>query len=252
VNEQGQGNMAAEPVRKPDIRELVGRAVNTSALKLRQGEGPLDRVAALGAATLAVRLGADRTDVPIATAYAGQKLNGTPIDVRDALHGDLAADLLHVFEGGQLERLPAAINLFAAWIAHRRLFTEFAGVEHEPLRRKYAERALHEWLSPHCAACRGSKKQQRSRTGQWISPQGNMQRNAIFRPCSACDGTGRQASSPPQRMKALGLTREQYDAGRWDQRFSAGLTWLNELLPRRLNRPLTAELERRKRRTQSS
>jgi hypothetical protein len=53
-------------------------------------------------------------------------------------------------------------------------------------------------------------------------------------------------------MKALGLTREQYDAGRWDQRFSAGLTWLNELLPRRLNRPLTAELERRKRRTQSS
>jgi hypothetical protein len=237
---------------RPDIRELVGVAVNTSALKLRQHEGPLDRVAALGAATLAVRLGADLHDVPIATAYAGLMLNGTPIDERDALHGELAADLLHIFEGDQLERLPTAIMLFSAWIAHRRLFSQYAGAEHEQLRRSFAERSLHEWLSPHCMACKGSKKQQRSKTGQWICPRGNMQRNAIYRPCSACHGSGRQPSSPPQRMKALGLTREQYDAGRWDQRFSAAMTWLAELLPRRLNRPLTAELERRKRRTQSS
>jgi hypothetical protein len=48
-------------------------------------------------------------------------------------------------------------------------------------------------------------------------------------------------------MKALGLTREQYDAGRWDQRFSASRTWLNQLLPNRVARVLTAELERRKR-----
>lgn len=241
-----------EPARKPDIRELIGRAVNTSGLTLRQHEGPLDRVAALGAATLAVRLGADRQDVPIATAYAGMKLNGTPIDARDALHGELAAELMHIFEGDQVERLQAATNLFATWIAHRRLFAEYAGVEHATMRLAFAQRAMHEWLSPHCASCKGSKKQQRSKTGQWLTPQGNMQRNAVYRPCSACQGTGRQPSSPPQRMKALGLTREQYDAGRWDQRFSAGITWLSELLPRRLNRPLTAELERRKRRTQSS
>lgn len=235
-----------EPVRRPTVRELVGVAVNTSALKFRStSESPLDRVAALGASTLGVRLGVDREDLPIAASR--QRAYGTEIDVRDALHAELAAELLHLYEGQQLERLPSAINLFARWLMQRRLFAEYLGDEHQALRHAFAERALHEWLSPHCIACRGSKKQQRSRSGQWLAPAGNMQRNAIFRSCSACNGSGAQASSPPQRMKALGLTREQYDTGRWDQKFSAARIWLGDVLRKRITRVLTAELERRKR-----
>lgn len=238
----------AEPMRKPGVRELLGGAVNTSALQFRgAAETPLTRVAALGAATLNVRYGADREDLPVAASKP--VVYGAPVDVRDALHGELAAELLHVYEGQQLDRLPAAIALFGAWIAQRRLFADFIGPEHEQLRRAFAERALHEWLSPHCAACRGSKKQEKSRSGQWLAPRGNMQRNAIYRPCGACHGTGRAPSSPPQRMKALGMSRERYDgAERWDQKFAAAMTWLGGLLPRRLTRVLTAELERRKRR----
>jgi mono/diheme cytochrome c family protein len=202
-------------------------------------------VAALGAATLGVRLGVDREDLPIAASK--HRAYGTEIDMRDALHAELAAELLHLYEGQQLERLPAAIKLFAEWLMQRRLFSEYLGDEHQAMRRAFAERALHEWLSPHCIACRGSKKQQRSRSGQWLAPAGNMQRNAIFRPCSACHGSGAQASSPPQRMKALGLTREQYEAGRWDQKFSAARIWLGDVLRKRITRVLTAELERRKR-----
>ena len=247
-----KGAWMGEAALKPGIRELVGIAVNKSNLTFRAAEGPLDRVAAIGAATLAVRLGADRQDVPIATAYAGMKLNGTPIDERDALHGELAADLLHIFEGQQLERLPTAVTLFSAWIVHRRLFAEYAGAEHAGLRRAFSERALHEWLSWRCEACGGTGKQEMLRNGALVRPRGMMQRNQMLRHCKHCGGRGRKASSPPQRMKALGLTREQYDEGRWDQRFSAAMTWLSELLPRRLTGPLTAELERRKRRTQSS
>jgi hypothetical protein len=41
--------------KKPDIRELVGIAVNTSVLTMKEGqERALDRIAALGAAGLAV------------------------------------------------------------------------------------------------------------------------------------------------------------------------------------------------------
>lgn len=235
-----------DEVKKPSVQELVGSAVNTSALTLAPGqERALDRVAALGSSTLAVRLGVDRDDLPIRAARS--LAYGTEIDVRDALHGDLAAELLHIYAGDQLNRLPAAISLFAKWICHRKLFTEYAGDEHQALRRAFAERALHEWLSCHCIACGGTGREQKLRSGAIVRPQGIMQRNANFQTCRTCDGTGRPPSSPPQRMKALGLTREQYDAGRWDQRFSASRTWLSQLLPNRLARVLTAELERRKR-----
>lgn len=251
TGDKGAGSMG-EAALKPCIRELVGRAVNTSAMKLRQVEGPVDRIAAMGAAGLAIRLGADHSDVPIATAYAGIKLNGTDPDARDVIAGELIPVLWHVRYGGQFDQVPTAIRLFSEWIVHRKLFADCATDAHLALRAAFATRLMHEWLSDRCAACKGSGKQQRSRTGQWICPQGSMQRNATFRACTACNGSRRAPSSPPQRMKALGLTREQYDEQRWDHRFSASFAWLNQLLPNRLTRPLTAELERRKRRTQSS
>jgi hypothetical protein len=234
-----------EPVRKPSMRELIGTAVNASGLQFRAYETPIDRVAALGAATLGVRLGVDRDDLPIAAAKS--LVYGAPIDERDALHGELGAELLHILEGDQLERLPRAIGLFAEWITRRRLFVEYAAAEHLQLRLSFAGRALHEWLSCHCIACGGTGREQKLRSGAIVRPQGLGQRNAVFQQCRTCVGTGRSPSSPPQRMKSLSLTREQYDAGRWDQRFSASRTWLNQLLPNRVARVLTAELERRKR-----
>lgn len=234
-------------VEKPDLRELVGRAVNASGLELHATqERALDRVAALGAAALAVRFGVDRDDLPIAAAPA--LVYGQALDPRDVLVGELAPLLWHIRFGYQYDQRPAGIRLFALWIGYRPLFAEYAGAAHEKLRLSFAERVMHEWLSDRCPGCRGSKKQQRSPTGQWIKPLGAMQRNAVYRPCAVCNGSGRTPVSPPQRMKALGLTREQYDRGRWDQRFNAAIQWLNRLLPKRLQRPLTAELERRKRR----
>jgi len=232
---------------KRDIRELVGIAVNTSGLTMKVNqERALDRIAALGAASLAMRLGVDREDLPIAAAKP--LVYGDELDIRDVLAGELAPVLWHVRFGGQYDQVPAAITLFAGWVSHHRLFAEWKAPEHLRLRLAYAERVMHEWLSDKCTACGGSGKQQRSQGGQWIRPQGLMQRNAIFRTCSACQGTRRPPPSPPQRMKALGLTREEYDSQRWDQRFSAGFHWLNRFLPPRLERALTAELGRRKRR----
>jgi hypothetical protein len=55
-----QGGAMSAVDRKPDIRELVGIAVNTSALDSSElHERAVDRVAALGAAALEVSLGAD-------------------------------------------------------------------------------------------------------------------------------------------------------------------------------------------------
>jgi hypothetical protein len=233
--------------RKPCIRELVGGAVNASHLTLdgRQ-ERALDRVAALGAAALAVRLGADVEDVPIAAAKP--LVYGSEPDVRDVLAGELVPILWHIRYGAQLDLVPKAVGLFAMWVGHRPAFAAYVGDEHLSLRTAFSERSLHEWLSDRCATCGGSKKQQRSSTGRWIKPLGSMQRNATFRPCVACSGSGRAPIRHPERMKALGLTRQQYEEQRWPQRFNAACTWLGELLPSRIVRALTAELERRKRR----
>lgn len=233
-----------EPTRKPDIRELVGVAVNTSALTLKAGhELALDRVAAVGAAALAVQLGADREDVPICAARP--LVYGVALDPRDVLASELIPMLWHIRYGAQFDLVPKAVALFAEWIAYRPAFAEHQDVG---LRRSFAVRVMHEWLSDRCTACAGSKRQQRSRSGAWIRPLGSMQRNATFRPCTACCGSGRAPVRHPERMKTLGLTRAEYDAQHWAQRFTAALGWLNQMLPSRLVRVLTAELERRKRR----
>jgi hypothetical protein len=70
-----------------------------------------------------------------------------------------------------------------------------------------------------------------------------MQRNAVFRQCTACNGSGRSLPSHPERMKLLGLTREQYDQANWPQSFNAAHAWLTSKIWH-LARPLRAELER--------
>lgn len=238
----------SELARKPDLLEQIGIAVNTSALTFAQDghERALDRVAALGAASLAVHLGADLENVPIAGARS--IVYGDALDPRDVIAGRLVPMLLHIRYGGQLGAIPAAVDLFADWIAYRALFSQWAAEEQRPVRVAFSARSIHEWLSDMCTSCGGSGKHERTQGGQWVRPRGSMQRNATFRACDACNGSRRAPVRHSERVKAMGITRQQYDDERWAQRFNSSLQWLNQLLPNRITRSLTAELERRKRR----
>lgn len=238
----------AEPVKRADLREQIGVSVNASVLvtvprkrrtdEATSAETHLDRVAALGMATLSVQTGAARDGVPVAAN------RDRPLDPQNVLAGELSALLWHIRYGGQNGFLPRAIPYLAEWMSYR---PRLAGVERR-LVNALAERAMHEWLSDRCPACGGSGKLERSRTGAWIRPRGSMQRNATFRTCQACSGSRRSPVRHPERMKALGLTREQYEAARWPQHFNAALAWLGKLVAPLIHRALTAELERRKKR----
>lgn len=227
---------------KPDLRELVGSAVNTSALTFAEDhERPLDRVAALGAAALAVTTNADRENVTIAGTR--HQVYGAQLDARDVLTGELGPMLWHIRYGGQHGLVVRAVPLFARWLSERR---SFAGVNDAQLLERFATRALHEWLSDRCLACGGSGKLERTRSGGWIRPRGSMQRNAVFRVCSSCNGTRRATPSHTERTRWLDISRDRYESERWGQRFNAALAGLN-VHAARIHRPLTVELERRKR-----
>jgi len=243
---------------KPGICELVGVAVNSSSLAFSAAEGPLDRVAAVGAAAAEIASGADLQGLTLAAVqqdvyFASADIRdvmldpGTP-DARDVLAAELAPLLWHIDYGRQLELVSRAIPLYARWLRHRRLFAEFTTAEHRALLDRFAARVLDEWISPTCIACGGSGKLERSCSGNWIRPRGSMQRNATFRACTACHGNGRRRPSHGDRARWLQVTNEQYETDRWAQRFNAALTWLPYLVANRLNRPLTAQLERRKKR----
>jgi hypothetical protein len=157
---------------------------------------------------------------------------------------ELGSMLWHIRYGGQHGLVTRAIPIYARWLQGRRAFEQ---CKDAPLIERFAGRALHEWLSDRCAPCGGSGKLERTRAGGWIRPRGSMQRNAVFRVCSACNGTRRASVSHTERVRWLGLTHELYEGERWGQRFNAALAWLS-VHAARIQRPLTAELERRKRR----
>jgi hypothetical protein len=253
-----------ETAEKPDIRELVGVAVNSSRLDASPlCERALDRVAGLGAAALEVSVGADLAGLPIA-AMAGDVYRssvgmrevmldpGTP-DARDQLAGELAPLLWHIRYGAQHGLLPQAIRLYAHWLQTRRLFAAYAGDVHRVFRERFCACVLHEWLSDRCVICGGSGRLEITITGGLIRPRGNMQRNARFTVCrtrhgGGCGGSGRAVPSHTLRAKWLELDRATYEAERWAQKFSAALIWLKQFHAARLYRPLTTQLERRKRR----
>lgn len=241
---------------KPEIQEQLGVAVNSSNLQLGRGEGDLLRVAALGAASLRISTGADLQGLPVAAmapevyrqsvSMADVMLDpGTP-DQRDAIAAELGPMLWHIRFGAQHGMVPKAIGLYARWLRLRPLFREYAA-EGDFLER-FSTRVLHEWLSDRCQPCGGSGKRERTRNGTLIRPRGSMQRNAVFAVCKACHGNGRSAPSHGERARWLNLTMAKYDSERWGQRFNAALIWLSHFHADRVKRPLTAELERRKRR----
>lgn len=241
-----------------DIRELIGSAVNSSRLVIEaRREGPLERVAALGAAALEIAAGADRQNLTIAAmqpevysrsmSKAALMIHVGGLDDRDVIASELGPVLWHVRDGKQEDRVPQAVQLFVLWLRTRPLLAELCTPENSERLKQFATRVMHEWLSDVCPACGGSGKMERSKTGSWIRPRGAMQRNAVFRVCTACNGTRRAAPSHGSRARCIGLTPVEYDDQRWAQRFNAAAIWLGQI-SQRVRRPLTAQLERRRRR----
>lgn len=222
---------------KPEIREQIGVAVNASRLVLENHETAVDRVAALGAATRCVQLGADRVDLPIA-AVEDQHVE------QDYLAGDLGALLWRIRYGQQYELVGQAIELLCRWIGHRRMFAE--SEEATWILEPFAVRLVHEWLSDKCRRCGGTGLLERSGNGGLIMARGRA-RNAAFATCDHCQGTKRAQPSDTERCKALGMPRHWYFKLGWPRRFSTGRAWLDQL-SRRISRPLTEELGRRIRR----
>jgi len=220
------------------LQEQIGTAVNASVLTLRSHETPLERVAALGAATLHVQTGAARLGVPVATVA---HLAPEPADV---LIAKLASSLWHLLHGGQDAELGNAVDLLENWVSGR---ARMAGAD-QKLMRPFAARVLHELLSPCCIACGGGGREELSRSGTLIRPRGSMQRNAVFRVCRTCGGSGRRPASSTERRMALGIDAARYDAERWDRRFEAGRHWCVRLIMPILREPLTVQLERRRKR----
>jgi hypothetical protein len=249
------------PSAKQTLREQIGVAVNTSSLTLRANvETGLERIAGLGAAALAIQHGADRAGLPVAALQAevicrsaGMRtlMQAGPrgLDQQDVIVAELAPTLWHIRYGGQLELVPRAADLFAAWCAYRTRFAALPEAERAERLPRLAIRALHEWLSDRCPASRGCGKQEILRTGQRVQPRGTMQRNAVFRVCEACRGSGRARASQGERARHLGLDRATFERGHWDKHIKACLAWLRTLLITRPDRPLTQQLERRKKRS---
>lgn len=235
--------MKQERAERPGLPEQMGRALNSTQLMHRsERDTAIVQVGALGAAALHIHHGADRQRVPVATVLSNAQHVPDP---QDALAAELAVCLWHIRYAGQFDMVPRAVSLFAQWMAYRGRFDGVA--DRQSLLPRLAARVIHESLSDRCIACGGSGKLERSRTGSWIRPRGSMQRNATFRTCAACDGSRRQAISHTERRVALGITRERYDDERWDAHCKAALTWLDRNIGR-LNRPLTVQLERSKKR----
>lgn len=236
--------------KKPDIRELVGIAVNTSALITRAAETSLDRVAAMGAAALAVSLGADHQGVPVyAAKCVTRDERNWPIvgkvDERDRIAADLGQMLWHIRFGGQHDLLAPAVRLFSRWLLYRKPFADCVSVERSELLHRFSARVIHESLSHRCVACAGSGKLERTSTGRWVKPRGSMQRNATFRSCTACHGSGRAKVSQVERRVWLQITEETFRAERWGHRFDAASAWLRYWIEGRLRKPLTTQLARR-------
>lgn len=230
-------------VERAGLQEQIGQAVNSSHLEHREDrDNAVVKIGALGASALHIHHGADFQRLPIAAVVS---VPGHKPDAQDALAAELATCIWHIRYGGQFDSVPRAVRLFAEWMVYRGRFNHITDAGQ--LLPRLAARTIHESLSDRCIACGGSGKLERSPTGSWVRPRGSMQRNATFRTCPACEGSRRQAISHTARRVALGITRERYDAERWDTHFKAALTWLDRNMGR-LNRPLTVQLERSKKR----
>lgn len=225
---------------KPEICELYGIALSSSNLRIEDGhERQLDRIAALGAASRHVELGADYEG----TTIAGAVITGRSIEARNRLASEIGPMLWHMRYGAQLGLVAPTIRLFGRYCMARSVFDDIP-LEDDRLVwvERFAARVLHEWLSDRCGGCGGTGLQERVAGNAPIRPRGLM-RNAQFVTCDVCKGSTMPIPRPAERARCLGINRGWYEKLGWPRRFAAGLAWL-DAISGRLRRPLTQELGR--------
>lgn len=228
------------------LAEQLGSAVNASHLEHRSThETAVDRVGGLGAAALHIHHRSDYRREPVAATVARPDHEVRP---EDALTAELGSLLAHIRDGRQHGQVPLAVQTFAQWMGYRGRFAKFEDAV--VLLPKLAARALHEFLSDRCPRCGGTGRLEVIGDGKLVRGTGRMARNAKFQACpqlGGCGGSGRPVPSHTQRRVALGLTPQRYDAEGWGANVQAALAWLSKLQAR-INRPLTVQLERSKKR----
>jgi hypothetical protein len=116
--------------------------------------------------------------------------------------------------------LHAKRALVAYYCEHRSRFEQVVIVE------KIADQCLHEYLSPHCTACRGAKE---------------LVTESLRITCSTCGGTGIRRYSDTARAQQMGLSVDRI------KRLNRGIGWLADqinTLDAEVNRVMCEQLER--------
>jgi hypothetical protein len=264
------------------MMEQYGVAVNSSNLRIGRLPGeqdierPLDKVAAMGMASLALRLGDQslhhaavpvpvavrvglaRSHVPMRVAapvplgipdrpsltIAAAALRPSPRP-EHLLVAELVPVLWRMKAGGQIhaDNENQAVRLFARWMAMNPRFRTYCDTPaHYPRLLPYAQASIREWLHDRCGKCGGSGKLQLTDRGP-VRARGGSARNTRFVACKVCHGTGHAIGNDTARGQAMGLNPTIYDAAGWPGHFRVAKIWLDQIA-RRANRHLRREQER--------
>ena len=269
------------------MMEQYGVAVNSSNLRIGRLPGeqdierPLDRVAAMGMASLALRLGdqhlpAYTPSVAIRQAHPGEaqfmprqagravigflqggrglaqhqvSLTVAAAALRPAPRPDhmLVAELCPLLwrmkAGGQSDLAVQASVLFARWMALNPRFRTWCDQpDHYPRLLSFAQLAIGEWLHDRCGKCGGSGKLQLTDRGP-VRARGGSARNTKFVACKVCHGTGHAIGNDTARGLQMGLASAVFDAAGWPGHFRVAKIWLDQIA-RRVNKHLRREQER--------
>ena len=138
---------------KPGLAEQLAVAVNASTLTIEVGrETPLEKVAAMGLAGMAMREQAAHAPALIAA--------------------DLAPLLWRAKHGKDVAAQRRSEGLFADWMCVSwEYFAEIARADPGLLLR-FSRRVLEEWISHRCGSCGGGGKQQLWKNGRRTVPVG--------------------------------------------------------------------------------
>jgi hypothetical protein len=257
---------------KAGLMEQYGVAVNSSSLRIGRLPGeaeierPLDRVAAMGMASLSIRHGDQeirrQVHIPLPQAYLPvQRVpRGLTTSISHSLTvaasaykpaprsdshlvGELAPILWRLKAGNQLGFMGQATQLFARWLSTSGRFHPITGGEAGyPKLIPFARRVLAEWVHERCSCCGGSGKLQLTSKGPRRT-LGSNARNTKFVLCKVCHGSGKALGKHAERAQEMGLTLAAYDEAKWPGHYTAASIALDRLA-HRLNKHLRREMER--------
>lgn len=204
----------------PELREIIGSAVN--------GVGPIEELAALGAATLALPIDrvADSFSAP-AKWNADRRLAGALWRVK---YGD--------------DRRSAGLEaslLFAALLRKHPTFKNFSAVPNSPTMKNFAGRVIAEWAKERCEDCGGTGLKNPDPT----NPSEIAARNASrTKRCETCQQhPGLAKIDEAARALAIDLPAHVYRKF-WAKRFPIAHELLRRIEPS-IERPLHSQRRKR-------